>query len=155
MKDQILIDATFRIEDAWFVEKPCSYEVEIREPLRKAEIAIGFLIPETISVIVVLQQTGLVDWVIGKGYDQLWSYLRGLSRAVPWSPVQHSCSVSVRDSVGNVRIKIDLQGFGSDTIDQAQLEVKNEASKLCSGDVKETYSVKLGLRMGNINHKKT
>lgn len=143
MKDQILIDATFRIEDGWFVEKPDSYEVGISEPLRKSDGTHGFLIAETISVIVVLQQTGLVDWVTGKGYNQLWDYLKGLSRAAPWSPVQRSCSVSVSDPAGNVRIAVDLEGFEAGTIAQAQLEVKNEINKLSSGDVTETYSVKL------------
>lgn len=145
MKNQILIDTTFRIKDGWFVEKPDSYEIAISEPMRKADGTFAFLIAETISVVVVLQQTGLMDWVLGKGYDQLWDYLKGLSHAVPWSPGQRTCKVNLRDTEGNVRVSVDLQGFDAATIAHAQLEVKNELGKLSSGDVTETYSVKLSI----------
>lgn len=79
MRNKILVDTSFRIEDAWFIEKPESYEVEIVEPLRKADGTIGLVVADVLCIFVTLQSVGLVDWVVGKGYDQLWDYLKRLS----------------------------------------------------------------------------
>jgi hypothetical protein len=148
LRNKILVDASFRIEDAWFVEKPESYEVEIVEPLRKADGALGFVVADVLCICVTLQSVGLVDWVIGKGYDQLWEYLKGLSAAVPWSPIQRNCNISVTDQDGSERISVDIAGFDAETIGQAELEVKNEISRMASGDIKETYSVQLKFKNG-------
>jgi hypothetical protein len=151
LKNKIHIDTTFRIGDGWFVEHPDSYEVDINEPLRKANGTLGLLVGDVVSVVVVLQSIGVVDWVIGKGYDQLWSYLKGLSKEFPWSPIQRSCNIDIKDEEGNLRVGVELAGFDIETISQAQVEVKSEVERLSSGDVKETFSAKITIRNDRIS----
>lgn len=147
MIDKIYIDTTFRIEEGWYVPHPRQYEVEITEPLLKAKTPdLSYMIAESISVAVVLYQSGVVDWIIGKGYDQLWEYLKAMAASLPWTPVPRGCEVTVNGADGSVRIEVRLTDFNASNIDEAKIRIKNEIRKKPCGDVIETSSVNIQIK---------
>ncbi len=146
MKDLLEIDSTFRMKQGWNVPKPDSYEVRLTEPLQKGGINLSYFIAESISVVVTLQQLGFMDWIIGKGYDQLWQYLKALCVSLPASPIPRGCNIRVNGSDGDVRAELVLDHFDVSCIDQSRIEVTNEVRKLVSGEVVETNSIKLHIK---------
>lgn len=144
MKNILHVDATFKLERSWEITHPDTYDVHLKEPLQKCEgTYLGLLSAEQISIIVILQQSGLVDWVIGKGYDQLWQYLRAMSRALPNSPTGRRCTIEIKDSNEVVRAKINFNHFDVEQLEYAEIEAKTEIQKLASGDYIETSYIKL------------
>lgn len=148
MKDILYVNANFQLGRGWDVPHPDDYDVQLIEPLRKSSgNEIGFLTLDHLSILVVLQQSGLTDWVVGKTYDQLWQYLKTLLTSLPKSPLTRGYTIEVRGNEGNVRSKVEFNHIDEHHIQQMEIDVRNEILKTKSGDVREINSIQI--KMGH------
>jgi hypothetical protein len=147
LKDKLSIDATFRLEGGWSVETPRSYEVELSEPLAKSGSGLmSFMGVESLSIIVALQHAGIFEWAANTAYDELWDYLKQMSKKLPWSPHERKCSLKVHGLDDGLRLAVDIDSFEVATLQKGEFKVKNEIIKFSNGDVKEISSITIKIR---------
>ncbi|QWT47321.1 hypothetical protein [Azospira inquinata] len=126
MMHKLYIDAEFKIgNDAWCAAHPAGYEVDLSEPMMKAAIELTEL-PQHVSILVALQQTGLLDWALSTAYDALWEYLSRYFQAIPQGAEEATASLKIKDQEGKLRISMD--GISPRTLNGAKIALKDKVT---------------------------
>jgi hypothetical protein len=130
------IDADFKIGDAWSLPQTNSYETELSEPLMKGGVDVSDLTKQA-SILVALQQSGLLDWVLSAAYDELWAYLKSYFQAVPQNNAAATASLKIKDANGKLRVNI--VGLTSEALAGAKVVLKDRITT-ASGKVESEDS---------------
>lgn len=140
---KLYIDAEFKIgNDAWSVSHPDSYEVALSEPMMKGAIDLSEL-PQHVSILVALQQSGLLDWALSKAYDELWEYLSRYFRAIPRTAEEPTASLKIKDQDGKLRINMD--GITPSTLNGAKITLKDKVTADPKGGQSAEHTIEVVL----------
>lgn len=140
---KLYVDAEFKIgNDAWNVSHPAGYEVELSEPMMKAAIGLTEL-PPHVSILVALQQTGLLDWGLSTAYDGLWEYLSKYFRAIPQGAEEATASLKIKDQDGKLRICMD--GIAPSTLNGAKIALKDKVTTDAQGVQSAEHTIEVVL----------
>ena len=150
MKHRLYIDADCKIGDAWDLPPAVSYEVSLSEPMVKA----GHNIPDfiqSVSVLIAIQQAGLIDWALSTAYDEAWKYLKDFLRVMPQATVAPVINKKVKDRSGILRV--DMVGISPDIIEHAKISLKDSITSHPDGS--HTTKNSIEINFGDINGKNT
>ena len=120
--NKLLIDANFNVGAARDISRPDEYDVTVKSVGRKGAGDLASSLNEVLSICIVLEQTGLGDWVRSKAYDALWTYLRSFLYTVSDGQHDRDTSLAVHDHTGTERILI--QGIRFQDIDSAKITIE-------------------------------
>jgi hypothetical protein len=123
---KLYVDAEFMIgNDAWSASHPAGYNVVLSEPMMKGAIDLADL-PQHVSILVALQQTGLLDWMLSTTYDALWEYLSRYFRAIPQGTEEATASLKIKDQDGKLRVS--MEGITPRTLKGAKIALKDKVT---------------------------
>jgi hypothetical protein len=136
----LYINAEFRIEDAWSLSSPASYEVLNTEPMVKSEVNLLDLPPYT-AIIVGLHQAGLLEWALSTAYDELWTYIKSFFQAIPKSKFEATASVKVKDANGKLRVS--MEGVTPTQLSSVKILLKDYIVHKANGSTTEEKTIEI------------
>lgn len=146
---KLYVDAEFKIgNEAWGVSYPNGYEVALSEPMVKAAIDLSQL-PQHVSILLALQQTGLLDWALSTLYDELWEYLFRFFSAMPQGDVgakEATATLKISDPDGTVRVS--MEGITPSTLDGAKIVLKDRITTDPQGVKSAEHTIEVILEQG-------
>lgn len=146
MTDELSMSANFKFGDAWGVAAPPDFVVKRREPLQKSVggDALHYLTAETLALVFALRDSGIADWIKGKGYDLVWDYIKAVTLKLPHTLLLRSATFELADKNGTVlRAKIPRLDLSS--VDRARIRIREELS---DGAEKREISIEIGSKEG-------
>lgn len=137
----LLITCDFDIGRARAVALPETCEVILHDQNGKDGVGMSFLSQQTASIVVLLHQAGIVDWVLSKSYDALWEYLGKFFREVAGSYIPTVTKIEVKDQDGNVRAMIE--GLSPGEFGQAEINLKESVKRMADGSQSSVSVIKI------------
>jgi hypothetical protein len=124
---ELTIDSSGPLDEGWDVDWPDGYEVELSEPLGKsAETFLGFATADLWTIVLVLKEVGLIEWVASKSYDALWAYLRAMAASKLLRP---HASIKIEQEGKAGRVSVAIEGLSEPNIERARVVVRQKVTK--------------------------
>jgi hypothetical protein len=142
MTNELSMNANFKFGDAWSVAAPAGVLVKRREPLQKSVggDTLQYLTAETLALAFALRDSGVADWIKGKGYDVLWEYIKTVVLKLPRTILPRSATFELTDKNGTV-LRASIPQLDLSSIEKARIQIREELS---DGGQKREICIDLG-----------
>jgi hypothetical protein len=129
MKDELTVDANFKLGDAWSVPLPPDLSVKRREPLRKSVGGdmLAYLTAENLALVFALRDSGILDWLKGKAYDVVWDYIKAVELKLPATILPRSATFELADKNGTV-LRASIPKLDPSAIERTRVRIREELS---------------------------
>jgi hypothetical protein len=113
--------------DVWELEHPDHVDVELSEPLAKGTVefveCLTALVPQLVTITVILDNLKVTDWVLSKSYDAVFVYLKDVLSANGSKPMK--ASLEFMNDAGVTLGRAEFENLDPENLQMASYVMKS------------------------------